>query len=301
MQPVSSILVVVDRSPAAADAVAKAVRLARKFQARVELFMCDAEHGYAFSQAYVSTGVAEARRTCLADTYQYLDALRQSVAAADVSITIDAACESPLYETIVRKVMREHPDLVIKNAARARGQSAVGFDTTDWQLMRTCPATLMLTRGRPWQVPPKLAAAIDASATESTGLARNILGAAQLLRGCVGGELHVIYAEAVDLGDEERDSGTRSLHGLVQEISDTAPRVHVLAGNPEVSLPKFTKRQAYDAILLGALTHKPGYTAQVGTLTSRLMEALECDFILVKPTAYRSPIGESRARATVNA
>ena len=39
MQPVSSILVVVDRSPAAADAVAKAVILARKLNARIELFM----------------------------------------------------------------------------------------------------------------------------------------------------------------------------------------------------------------------------------------------------------------------
>src|SRR5262245_16586921 len=116
MQPVSSILVVVDRSAAAADAVTKAVQLARKFQARIELFMCDAERGYALAQAYVLAGVETARKACLADTYQYLDGLRQSAAAEDVPITIDACCESPLYETIVRKVLRDHPDLVIKSA-----------------------------------------------------------------------------------------------------------------------------------------------------------------------------------------
>jgi hypothetical protein len=43
MQPINSILVVVDRSLAARDAMAKAVLLARKFHARIELFMCDAE------------------------------------------------------------------------------------------------------------------------------------------------------------------------------------------------------------------------------------------------------------------
>ena len=160
MKTVNSILVVVDRSPAAADATAKAVLLARQLGARVELFMCDAERAYALSQAYIPTGVEEARQACIADTHRYLEALRQSAAAADVSISIDAGCHSPLYESIVRKVLRERPDLVIKNVAG----TSCRLDTTDWQLMRTCPATLLLTRGRPWQSPPRFAAAVDASA-----------------------------------------------------------------------------------------------------------------------------------------
>lgn len=115
--------------------------------------------------------------------------------------------------------------------------------------------------------------------------------AAQVLVGCAGGEFDIVYAEPVELRDAERESGSQTLQELAQEVSDAGPRVHVLAGNPEVSLPGFTQGRSYDAILLGALTHRPGYTAQVGTLTSRLVEALGSDFILVKPGAYRSPIG----------
>jgi universal stress protein E len=296
MQPVSSILVVVDRSAAAGDAVTKAVQLARKFQARIELFMCDAERGYALSQAYVLTGVEEARKACVADAYRYLDDLRQSAAAEDVPITIDAGCESPLYESIVRKVLRDRPDLVIKSAGGNKHRRPVGFDTTDWQLMRTCPATLMLTRGRPWQQSPRFAAAIDASAAESAGLARDILRASQILLGSAGGALDVIYAESLELTDEQRDYGSRMLRELVGQVSDTTPKVHVIAGNPEVGLPGYAKRRDYDAMLLGALTHRPGYTAQVGTLTSKLVEAVDCDLILVKPSDYRSPIHESCAR-----
>jgi universal stress protein E len=295
-QPVTSILVVVDLSPAAADAVAKAVLLGRKFQARIELFMCDAERGYALSQAYVPAGVNEARRACITQTRRYLNALRESAAAPDVPIAVDATCESPLYESIVRKVMREQPDLVIKNVTRVKGQSTAHFDATDWQLMRTCPATLMLTRGRAWQRSPKFGAAIDVSAAESAGVASGILQTAQLLVGCAGGELDIVYAESTELPDTEREGGSRTLQQLVQEVSDLTPSVHVLAGNPEVGLPRFAKGRAYDAILLGALTHRPSYTAQVGTLTSRLVEALECDFILVKPSAYRSPVVESHGR-----
>ena len=299
MQSVSSILVVVDRGRKAVDAVAKAVLLARKFQARVELFMCDAERGYALSQAYVLEGVEAARKACVADTYRHLDDLRHSAAAEDVQITIDATCESPLYEVIVRKVLRDHPDLVIKSAGGSSDRGPAVFDTTDWQLMRTCPATLMLTRGRPWQQPARFAAAIDASAAESAGLARDILGAARNLAGCVGGELDVLYAESLELADEQREQGSQTLRDLVAQATDITPRVHVIAGNPEVGLPGYAKRRDYDAMLLGALTHRPGYTAQVGSLTSKLVEAVDCDFILVKPSDYRSPIRESCARLAI--
>ncbi len=292
MKSISSILVVVDRGPAAADAVAKAVHLAESFVAKVELFMCDGERAYALSQAYVPTGVDEARRSCIESAHEYLDGLRRSVGSKRVPMTIDAQCESPLYESIVRKVMREKPDLVIKCASATSGRGKVVFDTTDWQLMRTCPAALMLTRGRPWAKPPRFAAAIDVSGAESAGLAQDILQDAHLLCECSGGELEVLYAESPDLADAEREAGAQTLEKLVANVTGSGSAKRILAGNPEVSLPVFAKRRSYDAMFLGALTHRPGLTAQVGTLTSRLVDALDCDFILVKPHAYRSPIGE---------
>jgi universal stress protein E len=290
MQPIKSILVVVDLSPTAADAVAKAIVLARKFGARIELFMCDAERAFMLSQAYVPAGVQEARKSCNIQTRRYLESLKELANAPDVTMTVDTACESPLYESVVRKVLREHPDLVIKNVTMAKGQRTAEFNATDWQLMRTCPAALMLTRGRKWQEKPRLAAAIDASAAESAGLAGGILSTAGELLQSTGGDLDIIYAEPLELQDTEREKGARTLQALTDQVSNVTPHVHVLAGKPEVSLPRFAGHRNYDAILLGALTHRPGYTAQVGTLTSKLMDALECDFILLKPSAYRSPI-----------
>ena len=288
MNPVKSILVVLDRSPSAADAVRKAVLLARASGSRVELFMCDAERGYSLSQAYVPTGVEQAREACLVDSRRHLEMLKRMANADDVSITIDVACESPLYESIVKKVMRDRPDLVIKNVAGALNR----FDVTDWQLMRACPATLLLARGRQWQSPPQFAAAVDASGAESAGLVSDILEFGHNLTALTKGQLSVLYAESTELPDRERETGTRSLHEHVRKLPAKPTAVHVLAGNPEASLPGFAKRHRYDAMLLGALTHRPGVTEQVGTLTSRLVESLECDFLLVKPRTYQSHVGE---------
>ena len=288
MKPVKSILVVVDRSTSAADAVRKAVLLARAAGARVELFMCDAERGYSLSQAYVPTGVEQARQACLIESRRHLEMLKRMANADDLPITIDVACESPLYESIVKKVMRDRPDLVIKNVAGALNR----FDVTDWQLMRACPATLLLTRGRQWQSPPRLVAAVDASGAESAGLLSDILESGHNLTALTKGQLSVLYAESTELPDKERETGTRSLHEHVHKLPVMPAATHVLAGNPEASLPAFAKRHGYDVMLLGALTHRPGVTEQVGTLTSRLVESLECDFLLVKPRTYQSHVGE---------
>jgi universal stress protein E len=162
--------------------------------------------------------------------------------------------------------------------------------------MRACPATLLLTRGRPWQAPPRFAAAVDASGSESAGLLWDILQAAHNLTTLTGGQLNVLYAESTELADAEREAGTRSLHEHVRKLPALPAAVHVLAGSPEASLPTFAKRHAFDALLLGALTHRPGFAAQVGTLTSRLVESLDCDFLLVKPRNYHCQVGEIYSR-----
>ena len=82
-------------------------------------------------------------------------------------------------------------------------------------------------------------------------------------------------------------AGLSSLDRLTREYRINAQHIHVLSGDPEMTLPEFAARHQYDAIALGGLTHRKGVSTLAGTLTSRLVDALDCDFILVK----RSPLG----------
>jgi nucleotide-binding universal stress UspA family protein len=43
------------------------------------------------------------------------------------------------------------------------------------------------------------------------------------------------------------------------------------------------RREEVDLIVLGALTHRKTLRALVGTLTGRLTDTLDIDFLLVKP------------------
>jgi len=289
MEKLSSILVVVDRNGGAAGCFDKALFLARHFGAKVELFLCDSERTYAMRQAYDQTANESSRHECLIEGRRYLDALRSSANSPGVEISVDVVCDSPLYEAIVHKVLRSQPDLVIKSASET-GESSLGtFDANDWQTMRTCPTTLMLTRGRIWDTRPQVAAMVDVSGQETPGLSREILRASGYLTLGCRGALDVVYSECEEADAEQKASRARVLTELVHELHIRVDHVHVLSGNPEQTLPDFAARR-YDVLVLGALTHREGLAPVVGTLTGKLVDALDCDFILVKSGGYRCPI-----------
>jgi universal stress protein E len=290
METLTSILVVLDRSPRDAPLLAKSLVLARKFSARVELFSCDAELEYTLRHTYDDRGLTAARQACLRDVGQYLQRICDRLAAQDVEVSIDAACESPLYEGIVRKVFRSAPDLVVKTAALEPFAGRGALDPNDWQLVRTCPVPLMLSCGGAWPSRPRFAAAVDVSDEETPGLAERILKTAEYLRAGCQGELEILFGEPSGSDERARQAHAATLRRLGRELHFTADRIRTLAGDPVTTVPAFAHEQRHDVLVLGALTHRRGLTALVGTLTRELMNTLDCDFILVRPSGFVSPV-----------
>jgi universal stress protein E len=288
----TSILAVIDPADETRHVVVKAMVLARHFGARLELFLCDSEHAYSLRHAYDPTGIEEARHRCLIDGHRYLDAVRRSL-AEDVSITTHVACDSPLYEAIVHRVQETQPDIVIKSAAGHHPLRRFTLDANDWQLARTCPVPLMLTRGRPWSPGGRFAALVDVSDTNHGGLARSIMQTAGFFTMGCHGQLDVIYSDCDPQDSEGCDRRKEALRRLVKEFRVGGEQQHVLSGEADETLPQFAARQGYDLMFLGALTRKHGAAALVGTLTSRLVDALDCDFVLVKSDSYVTPVSLS--------
>jgi universal stress protein E len=297
MNKLRRILAVLDGTDADVIVAAKAVALARQNGASLELFLCDAQRAYALLHAYDQSGVEGSRQQYIRTWWRYLESIRDTVAGADVAISVDVACESPLYEGIVRKVLRSHCDLVIKNAASSHPTRRFGWDANDWQLMRSCPATLLLSRGQAWQPCPKFAAAVDVSERETSELPEAILQTAALLSIGAHGELDVLYSEPTDVTLREREQHVKLLNSLIRAGTPPGTAVHMLAGKAEDTLPTFALACGYDAWVMGALTHREGVSALVGTLTARLVESLDCDFVLVKPSTYTSQISLPRPPA----
>jgi universal stress protein E len=291
MDKLTSILAVIDPADETRHVVVKAMVLARHFKARLELFLCDSESAYSMRHAYDRAGVEQAQRMCLTNGQRYLDAMRRSL-AEDVSVTTHVACASPLYEAIVHRVQEVRPDIVIKSAAGHHPLQRMTLDANDWQLARTCPAPLMLTRGRPWSAEGRFAAAVDVSDTNGGGVSRSILQTAGFLTLGCRGRLDVVYCDPETTNAQATVAHREALSRLVSEFRVGGEKQHILQGDADEVLPAFAARQAYDMMFIGALTRRRGSSALLGTLTSRLVDALECDFVLVKSDSYVSPVAE---------
>lgn len=279
---IRSIMAAVDRDGGRAKRVAvKAATLAHMTGARLEFFSCDAETAFSGQHQYEREAAVRARESCLKTSRQYLEKLRREVATNGVEISLSVACESPLYESIVRAVRRSRPDIVIRGAA-----AGAPLDPNDWELVRACPAPLLLTRGQAWKAQPVIAAAIDVSPGESADLTRAILRAAAGMAALAGGTVEVMHAGQPDAAlAPDFDIRRATLAERAREAGLEGVECHVVAGEPAAALRELATRRNFDLIVLGALTHRKSLTALVGTLTGRLIESLDTDFLLVKPPA----------------
>lgn len=283
MRKIKSILVVANRDDSDKPLLEKAVRIARQLGARIELFACDWEHAYVMRRAYDMAGTEQAWLSSFCDSCEYLETLSHAVDSSGVDILVDAVCDSPYYQAVVDKVRCCRPDLVMKSTSGAHPLRRFTLDSNDWDLMRACPATLLLSRGKSWDAHPRFTAMVDVSPEEIPTLPESIVATADLLAGACGGAVDVVYGER-DSGAAQaaaRAARVMSL-GAANRISDE--HIHVLQGDPEQSLAGFAAKQSCDAIVLGALSHREDLTSLVGRLTGRLVEALTCDFVLVKAT-----------------
>jgi universal stress protein E len=291
----TSILVVANRSDADRLLLDKAVFLARNAGARIFLFSCDSVLAKIVQHSYNNEDAERAWHVSQGEHLAYLRGLRADTRAADVQISVAAECYCPLYEGILNKIREIQPDLVMKTPTGIHPLRRFTFGPSDWHLMRECPVTLMLVRQHAWKSPPRFAALVDVSEEQTAELAEMIVHTSEhFALGCHG-ELDVVYSDSSP-DDAQRHRHSTVLQQLVHEYHIAREHVHVLSGDPDVILPVFVARQHYDALVLGGLTHRKGIAPLIGTLTGKLVESLDSDFILVK---RRAPGQVQHARANV--
>jgi len=280
MRQINSILIVLSREGEPSQVIKRGLMLARLFHAPIDLFLCEAECAYALEHQYLARDLDAARRASLAKSRAWTERLWRSLDVNDVSVSMEAVCESPLYEAVRRKVQRSKPGLVIRGIGTEDHST---FSVSDSDLVRSCPVPLLLTRGKPWEGAPSVAAALDVSGADSPELARTILLAANDISQICGGSLGVVYASRFEAAPPDAPQAARILLASRAAAADVHARdVHVVIGDPVTAIPEFVARHSYEILVLGALTHRHSMPALLGALTGRLIETVGCDLLLVR-------------------
>ncbi len=299
------ILVIVDPTSDAQPAVERAVWLAERLGATVQLFICDYEQHLAGERFYDSDSLQAAREALIDGHLRRLKELARSMETRGVALSVDARWDHPLEEGIDRKVLEVKPYLVVKDTHYHSAIKRSIFSNTDWNLIRNCPAPLLLVKPRAIADKPCVLAAVDPvhAHDKPAALDHQILSRAEELRLAAGGRLHVFHAfdpapaiaaatptmmtpisaPVSEVTEELERQHRLALDDLLEEHPLNAFELHVHQGAPQKLLIALAKHIKADFIVMGAVSRGGLKRLFIGSTAERVLDHLPCDLLIVKP------------------
>lgn len=295
--------------------LAKTAQIARALDAEVELFhsvfdpnTVRAGRLKRIVEADIAARVKDARRRL----ERAADSLRDQVIRAQTSVRWDY----PAHEAVVRETLRHRPDLLITGSTRTSRAVPITLTYSDFRLLQTCPCpVLMVKTARPYQGSVVLAALDPPEVpAESPTLDEVILDAAKAVALALKATVHACHAvpallvpaagkAAVVAADPERqtahlDAARRRVLAITEHYALRGQRVHVMQGIAESSIVSFAKETRADIVAMGTVSLLPSKGILIGRTAERLLNAFDCDVLVVKPPGYRSPVARQGIQST---
>jgi len=308
MQRFRNILFIADREDGLDAALDRAVALSTANSARLTVMDVTPEAGIAdfVKQSYAVDLNAQIRQQRL----EVLEALVHPYTAADTPVYTTVVTGIPFLE-IVRAVLRNGHDLVMKVAEQDTGLAPWLFGSTDMHLLRKCPCPVWIDHPHGLPSYDRLLAAVDPFDDASGDLERLILDLATSLAGREHASLDVVHAWEMP-GESTLASGRgriprTELERMLMEterrhrealnvllhpygLGSAADNVHVVKGRPARIISEYARKQRADLIVMGTLgrTGIPGLI--IGNTAEDVLRQSQTAVLAVKPAGFVSPV-----------
>lgn len=319
MKRFSNILLVVDERTDYSAALKRGATLARKNQAR--LTVC----------AIVDTVPSEVRIGAIritpcqvldvatAKKREWLESTVNSVATDGVSIDKKVLIGKPFIE-IIRQVLRNDHDLIVKCADADNGLREILFSSTDKHLMRKCPCPVWIIKPTERQNYLRILAAVDQDPEEPAKdtLNRQILEMSTSMALTEYSEAHIVHAwevfgeslltshkwnfseaEYVAMLEEEASGRRRWLKNLVKNYGTSTDtnnadvldlHFHVVKGPAQFVVSDLARELAVDLVVMGTVARAGIDGFFMGNTAESILGQLDCSVLTIKPPGFTSPV-----------
>lgn len=283
-------------------AATKAAELAWLTGARLVFYHSAYDTALSGRPFFESRHLAQARREYLHRQGVALDELAGGLGRGGLAITTIAEWHRTPHEAIVQASMSERANLVVAEPRfRAARRRLHGFSHTDWELVRLCPAPLLLARATaPYRSPTILAAVDPLRDTEklSTLDLRIVQVAREFQRLTEGtlGLLHCTIEPRATPGmpfsviERERRRSRQLLHLLLKEAGVPARALKIRTGRPAELIAEAIVSEDVDLLVLGSMTRGRLENLVLGSTAEKLLHTVACDLVVVKPLGFRTSV-----------
>jgi universal stress protein E len=280
--------------------VGRAAWLAEKFGAHIELFACDynadIDSGRVATVAIPDAGLREQR---MSRNRRQLESFAAALRGRRLQVTVNVAWDYPLDEAIVGHVAATRPWLVAKDTHHHSVLQRTLFTNTDWNLIRDCPAPLLLVKPREVGSQPTVIAAVDPvhEHDKPAQLDDAIYRFASELSETTGGALHLTHAISMPLGVQlppnvqalVAHEHRRALDGFLMTHPVRAENLHVHEGLAHQCLQHVAKSQHADFLVMGVIARRGIKKVLIGSTAARVLDRLPCDLVIIKPATLVVP------------
>ena len=291
MFELNQILVVIEAGAESQPALERAMQLAKYAAADLELFIADystyLEDGYYFDPVRAR----ELRREHGEKNLKSLEELAGPLRDNGLEVSCATAWGNPPYEEIIRRVDELKPDLVIKSTRHHERLARLLITNEDWELIRYCPAPLLLVKDQEWSAEPKFVAAVDPehSHDKPAALDHKLIRVAGKLAEVSDGSVHLYHSTHLP-----PLSGMYPIESDYQVDSDkikdlgaqhNVPEDHCYVSDADIahSLPELTTLLKASTVIMGAVSRSRLDRMLIGNTAEKVLDKLECDVLVVKP------------------
>jgi universal stress protein E len=312
MKNISKILCVIDPTTRNQHAMGRAVWLATRIGAELELLICYYNEYLSGDRFFDSRSLAKARKEVLDGHREYLEKEAKPLRDAGLTVTTSSTWDHPLHEGIVRHADENGADLVVKDTHYHSSAARVLLSNTDWQLIRSLAAPLWLVKPRPVADRPVFIAAIDPmnEHDKPAALDDEIIVTSKALADACGGDLRAFHAYdpriaiatasanaylPVSLPLDEIEQQMREQHGkrfneIIAYHGIREDHAHLVSGRTHEELPALAVEQKADVVVMGAVARNRWKRLFVGATAERTLDHLPCDLLIIKPDWFETPI-----------
>jgi len=307
MSQYRKILLIADPDMRSTTALSRAALLAQLSGAELHVSMFVHESSI-IALGAVSPEVMElAKQNCLMRRQEWLRERREELLGVVGRVETDLSWGGPLHEKIVHRVLELKPDVVVKDVAAEPGLKRMLFTPLDWQLLRLCPAPLLLVHPEARQAPRRVIAAVDPlrALHETNALQDHVVKAALDLALQCDASVHLIHAfeglmpmqpgevfsySMQTVIDNIRDLHRRGFDEYAQRYSVPPERMHFIEGPASMVIPGFASDRRADVVVVGTV-HRTGLDRVImGSTAERILDAVHCDVLAVKPEGFESDL-----------
>ena len=307
---IKRILVDMDPMSEQQPALTRAITLAKKFDASIELFLVVYNSSLMVEWFFDNEQLEKVKLAYIKTKQRWLDTFVSKVAEAKIPVSVDVRWHKPIYEGINKKVKESNADLVIKSTHRHPTINKIFFNPNDWQLLKSCPVPLLLAKQNCSDEYSHIMAAVDPTQSHGKpeGLDKVILDTTIDLSEALSATAHVTHcyepigttmwrgveANSPGLGlsfDEYGDYfeqlkifQNEQFTNILSSYNFDEENKHLESGDAVSLLPELVDKNNIDLLIMGT-TYRTGL---LGSTAEKILDNIHCDILAVKPEDFET-------------